>query len=153
MLIRACVFSILYHILECTHTATLIYSFHFNNITFITKFEQMSNIVWTCTAFNDKFWQELRFWCHNLAEFCTACKMWKFWYRPLLYLDRGMNLKRGPCAFCSMQSPKDTISLCDTGWFIPETIHSFIHPSIPSFILSYDRSVASFKAGSPQIAI
>jgi len=40
MLITACVCSILYHILECTHTATLIYSFHCNNITFVTKFEQ-----------------------------------------------------------------------------------------------------------------
>jgi hypothetical protein len=40
MLITAYVCSILYHILECTHTATLIYSFHFNNITFVTEFEQ-----------------------------------------------------------------------------------------------------------------
>lgn len=40
MLITACVCSIVYHILECTHTATLIYLFHFNNITFVTKFEQ-----------------------------------------------------------------------------------------------------------------
>jgi hypothetical protein len=112
----------------------------------------MSNIIRTSTAFNDTFWEELRFWCHNLAEFCTACKKWKFWYRPLLLFGSQNELKKWPLRFLFYVVIQRFYSIA-WHWLIHTRNHSVIHLFIPSFILSYNRSVASFRATSPQIAI
>jgi hypothetical protein len=130
MIITAGVCSIVYRIVECTHTAALVYSFHCSNINLSRYLNRISNIIWTCTAFNDNVWQELRFWCHNLAEFFTACKKSKFWYRPLLLFGSRNELKTCPLRFsllCSYEYPMilfHCLTLVD--WYQKPFVHSFL---------------------------
>ena len=142
MLITACVCSILYHILECTHTDTLFTRFILIVSLLSLNLNKMSNIMWTSTAFNDTFWRELRFWCHNPAEFCTACKKWKFWYRPFLLFGSRNERKTWPLRFLFYVVTQRYYSIA-WHWLIHTRNHSFIHSSIHSFVHSVLRQVRS----------